>query len=85
MVNAAKGKAAATALKGGILLGGLMGLGAVAQAQTAPAADDSLTWHGVTLYGIVDIGVQDDTHGAPISDTSRPAATTSSSRTAAIP
>lgn len=67
-VNARNGKAGATALKGGILLGGLMGLGAIVQAQTAPAADDSLTWHGVTLYGIVDIGIQDDTHGAPISD-----------------
>ena len=37
-----------------------------AQAQTA--TDDSLTWHGITLYGIVDIGVQNQTHGAPISD-----------------
>lgn len=32
------------------------------------ATDDSLTWHGVTLYGIVDIGLQDQTHGAPIND-----------------
>jgi predicted porin len=44
----------------------------VAQAQStaAPAAapDESLTWHGITLYGIVDIGLQDQTHGAPISD-----------------
>ncbi|HXA36290.1 MAG TPA: porin [Steroidobacteraceae bacterium] len=37
-----------------------------AQAQTA--TDDSLTWHGITLYGIVDIGLQNQTHGAPISD-----------------
>ena len=50
-----------------------LGVGS-AQAQTpgsapAPAAsDDSLTWHGITLYGIVDIGIQNQTHGAPISD-----------------
>jgi predicted porin len=46
----------------------------LAQAQsgaTAPAAapvDESLTWHGITLYGIVDIGIQNQSHGAPISD-----------------
>ena len=68
MVNAATRKAVAAVLKGGIIVGGLMGLAAVAQAQTAPAADDSLTWHGVTLYGIVDIGLQFDTNAAPISD-----------------
>jgi predicted porin len=41
----------------------------VAQAQSAaPAADDTLTFHGITLYGIVDVGIQNQTHGAPISD-----------------
>jgi predicted porin len=49
----------------------------VAQAQTAPpsspapatkAEDSSLTWKGITLYGIVDLGVQYDTHSAPFSD-----------------
>jgi predicted porin len=42
----------------------------VAQAQSAaaPASDDSLTFHGITLYGIVDLGLQYQTHGAPISD-----------------
>ena len=46
----------------------------VAQAQSmgsagaGAAADDSLTWHGITLYGIVDIGLQYDSHSAPISD-----------------
>lgn len=42
-----------------------------AQAQNvgpAPANDDSLTWKGITLYGIVDIGLQYETHGAPVSD-----------------
>jgi predicted porin len=44
----------------------------IAQAQSAaPMAapsDDSLTWHGITLYGIVDIGLQYQNHGTPISD-----------------
>jgi predicted porin len=46
----------------------------VAQAQNvgpAPAnngGDDSLSWKGITLYGIVDIGLQYQNHGAPISD-----------------
>lgn len=45
----------------------------VAQAQTASApaskpADSSLTWNGITLYGIVDIGLQYQTHGVPASD-----------------
>jgi predicted porin len=34
----------------------------------APMNDQSLTWHGITLYGIVDIGLQYEDHGAPISD-----------------
>jgi predicted porin len=34
---------------------------------------DSLTWHGITLYGVVDIGVQYDTHSAPFTPY-RPAA-----------
>ncbi len=50
----------------------LAAVAGVAQAQTAaapkPAADDSLTWHGITLYGIVDVGIQNQSHGAPISD-----------------
>jgi len=43
---------------------------AQAQSSTSPAApvDDSLTWHGITLYGIVDIGLQYDTHSAPFTD-----------------
>jgi predicted porin len=48
----------------------------VAHAQTAAAptsapakpADSSLTWNGITLYGIVDIGLQYQTHGVPASD-----------------
>ena len=39
---------------------------AQAQATGAPAAkaaDTSLSWNGITFYGIVDIGVQYQTHG----------------------
>ena len=35
---------------------------------TARAADDgSLTWNGVTLYGVVDVGIAYQSHGAPLS------------------
>jgi predicted porin len=56
---------------GVILLSALAAVGvARAQSAAAPAAstDDSLTWHGITLYGIVDVGLQNQSHGAPISD-----------------
>ncbi len=49
-----------------------MALAGVAAAQSAspgPApVDTTLTWHGITLYGIVDIGLQYETHGAPFND-----------------
>jgi predicted porin len=40
---------------------------ALAQQKTGPGvpADDSLTWRGITLYGVIDIGLQYDTHSAP--------------------
>jgi predicted porin len=59
---------------GGLVLCGLAMLGAmsvsvpaIAQQKTGPgiAGDDSLTWHGITLYGVIDIGFQYDTHSAP--------------------
>jgi predicted porin len=46
----------------------------IAQAQSVvitkndPKDDSSLTWNGITLYGIVDVGLQYLTHGMPISD-----------------
>jgi predicted porin len=58
-------------VKGVSLSGILLAAAGVAQAQSiAPtvAADDSLTFHGITLYGIVDIGLQYQSHGAPTSD-----------------
>src|SRR5580700_4570354 len=55
-------------LRNSLLLGCVLSTAAgVAGAQSA-APDDSLTFHGITLYGIVDIGLQNQTHGAPISD-----------------
>ena len=48
---------------------------AVAQQKTGPGitGDESLTWHGITLYGVIDIGLQYDTHSAPFTPY-RPAA-----------
>ena len=64
--SAPLGRILASGLLASVLVAGF------AQAQVAspgPApVDQSLTWHGVTLYGIVDIGLQYDTHGAPFSD-----------------
>jgi predicted porin len=46
-----------------------------AQQKTGPGltGDDSLTWHGITLYGVIDVGIQYDTHSAPFT-AYRPAA-----------
>jgi len=57
------------------LAGVLAALPVVAQQKTGPGVppDDSLTWQGVTLYGVVDLGLQFDTHSAPFSPY-RPAA-----------
>jgi predicted porin len=67
------GKRGATLLGGALLLGSMLGATGIAQAQSAMGpipqpADGSLTLHGVTLYGIVDIGLQYEQHGAPFND-----------------
>jgi len=67
-VNEASRVRGAVLLKAGFLLGTLLAVTGVAQAQSAAPADQSLTWYGITLYGIVDIGLQYDSHGAPFSD-----------------
>jgi predicted porin len=54
-------------VKVGLVLGCLAAMTGLAQAQAVPA-DDSLTYKGITLYGIVDLGLQYQTHGAPIND-----------------
>lgn len=56
-----------------LLAGAMMSAagGTYAQSAAGPVtkpADDSLTLHGVTLYGIVDAGLQYDTHSAPFND-----------------
>jgi predicted porin len=47
----------------------------LAQQKTGPGitGDDSLTWRGITLYGVIDLGIQYDTHSAPFTPY-RPAA-----------
>ncbi|MDP9013908.1 MAG: porin [Pseudomonadota bacterium] len=50
------------------MLSATVSAAALAENSAAPAADDNLTWHGITLYGIVDIGLQYENHGAPFSD-----------------
>jgi predicted porin len=67
-------------LRAACVLGALFCLAGVAHAQATtaptnstqagapPPASGALTLHGITLYGIVDIGLQYDTHAAPFSD-----------------
>ena len=59
-----------------VLAAAALGVAAVAHAQsiTTPS-DDSLTWHGITLYGTIDIGLQYESHGAPLSDYYTPGST----------
>src|ERR1700732_1781100 len=55
-----------------VLAAACWAVAAVAQAQSAAPApkapDSSVTWNGITLYGIVDVGVQYQTQGVPVSD-----------------
>ncbi len=73
-LNQAGGRRGLSHLGGSLLAGVLLLAGSAAQAQTTtptapPApADESLTWHGITLYGIVDMDFQYETHGAPFSN-----------------
>src|SRR5579859_4563167 len=61
----------------GLALAGALSVSvpAIAQQKTGPGitGDDSLTWHGITLYGVVDLGLKYDTHSAPFTPY-RPAA-----------
>jgi predicted porin len=67
-VSGVSGSRTCTFLKGGIVAGTLLAFAGISQAQVAAPADDALTMKGVTLYGIVDIGLQYESHGAPFSD-----------------
>jgi predicted porin len=53
----------------------LTSMPAWAQQKTGPGIppDESLTWQGITLYGVIDLGLQYDTHSAPFTPY-RPAA-----------
>jgi len=77
-VSASKARRNSAARLGGacLLVASLAGV-SVAQAQSAttttttasaPAKSDALTWNGITLYGIVDVGLTYETHGAPSND-----------------
>src|SRR6202042_660887 len=55
-----------------ILAAALLAVAGVTEAQTSapppPSENQSLTMYGITVYGIIDIGLQYDSHGAPFSD-----------------
>jgi len=59
----------------GLLTGLVATPAAFAQQKTGPGVppDESLTWQGITFYGVIDLGIQYDTHSAPFSPY-RPAA-----------
>ena len=44
----------------------LVELGGIASTARATDIPTDLTWYGVTLYGIVDVGVSYQTHGSPL-------------------
>ena len=58
-----------------LLCAALAAARALAQQKTGPGitGEESLTWKGITLYGVIDVGVQYDTHMAPFTPF-RPAA-----------
>ena len=65
----AGGRRGLSRLGGSLLAGALLAAGSAAQAQSTTApADESLTWHGITLYGIIDVDFQYENHGAPFSN-----------------
>lgn len=77
MEQSQAGKSLSRAVKCALTLGFLACGANLAHAQTSPApstpsqtaaVDEGLSWHGITLYGIVDLGFQYDSHGAPFSD-----------------
>jgi predicted porin len=57
-----------------LVAGAILAACGAVQAQTTSAtappapADESLSWHGITLYGIVDVDMQYETHGAPFNN-----------------
>lgn len=65
-----------TPIRACLLAAALLAAAGAVQAQTAApppssaskAGDSSLTWKGITLYGVVDVDFQYETHGAPFSN-----------------
>jgi predicted porin len=82
MVERAFARRGLDGLRSVLLVVGLAAVG-IAHAQTDPApaaatsapTDGGLSWHGITLYGTIDIGLQYESHGAPFSDYYTPAST----------
>ena len=71
--DATRGKWGTHLIGGALALGAFLAASSAAQAQSSMGpvplpADGSLTLQGVTLYGIVDVGLQYESHGAPFSD-----------------
>jgi predicted porin len=64
------GRGRSAAMLGGLAaaLFAATGLAQAQQSAAAAPADESLTWHGITLYGIVDVDLQYETHGAPFNN-----------------
>ena len=64
------GRGRSPAVLSGVAAVLLAAAGAAQAQQAAPPApvDESLTWHGITLYGVVDMDFQYETHGAPFSN-----------------
>src|SRR5579863_3287451 len=71
-LDQSRGRRELSHLGGSLLACALLAAGSAAQAQTtatSPApADQSLTWNGITLYGVIDMDFQYETHGAPFSN-----------------
>ena len=67
-MSAARVRRGSVLLRAAVLVA-LSGVTAIAQAADAPkTADGPLTWNGITLYGTLDVGLQYQSHGTPISD-----------------
>ena len=60
--------AAALAMLGAALVTATQVRAAEGDPNSPPADSTSLNWKGITLYGMVDVGLQYQTHGVPASD-----------------
>jgi predicted porin len=51
-----------------LAVGNAVQAGTTSSAAPTVPADQSLTWNGITLYGVIDMDFQYETHGAPFSN-----------------